>query len=142
MINEIKKIVPFLINKKISYLLSMFLMFACANEDVSRYGKIVPYDDSSGNDKRFVFYVEEEYIIAHKNSKKDDKNPIMTKAETFLLEKILRNKKQCIDQNNKILSYKITSKQEKIYDVTFANLIEQNYNARPASPLMYYGLCL
>jgi hypothetical protein len=37
--------------------------------------------------------------------------------------------------------FTITSRQEKIYDMTFAHLIEESYNARPVAPRMYFGQC-
>jgi hypothetical protein len=64
----------------------------------------------------------------------------MTEAESELLVKLLKQSKYCFNSDEKIF-FKITSKQEKIYDMTFAHLIEQNYNARPVTPLMYYGEC-
>ena len=62
-------------------------------------------------------------------------------AELKLLMSFLRDEKYCINKNGE-LSFKINSNQEKIYDVTFSSLIEQNYNAKPVSPVTYFGECL
>jgi hypothetical protein len=64
----------------------------------------------------------------------------MTNAEVALLNSILRQRKYCILELGKP-SFKIISRQEKIYDTTFSHLIEQNYRAKPASPRTYYGEC-
>jgi hypothetical protein len=63
----------------------------------------------------------------------------ITKAENDLLAKLLKQSKYC--QNDKEPPFIITSKQEKIYDMTFAHLIEENYNARPIVPKTYFGQC-
>ncbi len=65
----------------------------------------------------------------------------MNVAELELLMKLMRNQKYCINSEGD-LSFKINSKQEKIYDVTFSSLIEQSYNAKPVSPTTYFGECL
>ncbi len=121
-------------------LLAFFVLTNCAN-NITQFGKITPYNSTTKENKAFVFTVEESYARAHLKSKQDEKNPLMTKAEADLLKKLLVRQKYCINQSNE-LSFKITSKQEKIYDVTFASLIEQNYNAKPAAPRMYYGNCI
>ena len=64
----------------------------------------------------------------------------MSVAELKLLIKFLRYNKYCINKSGK-LSFRINSKQEKIYDVTFSSLIEQNYNASPITPVTYFGEC-
>lgn len=38
--------------------------------------------------------------------------------------------------------FEIISRQEKIFDATFSKLIAENYNAKPLSPVSYYGKCL
>ncbi len=65
----------------------------------------------------------------------------MTEAESDLLRSLLKQQRYCINKDGEI-SFIITSKQEKIYDMTFAHLIEQSYNARPLTPVMYYGVCV
>ncbi len=106
------------------------------SKDLSKYGKPNIHKSQEGADA-FTFVVDEEYLSANQNSKKDPKNPFMTKAETALLKNLLSKQNYCAKDG-----FKITSKQEKIYDITFAHLIEQNYKARPVAPRMYYGSCL
>lgn len=91
--------------------------------------------------KSFTFFVEDDFIEKNIDSKIDKKNPKLTKAEAKLLYKILKQQKYCVNSDNDIF-FKINSRQEKIYDVTFAHLIEQNYRAKPVSPRMYFGECL
>jgi hypothetical protein len=56
------------------------------------------------------------------------------------LTNLLKEQKYCLNDSG-YPSFIITSRQEKIYDMTFAHLIEQNYNARPIAPRMYFGQC-
>ncbi|MDA0902517.1 MAG: hypothetical protein O3B09_03815 [Proteobacteria bacterium] len=64
----------------------------------------------------------------------------MTKSETKLLSKLLKNGGYCINSEGD-LSFSIISKQEKIYDATFASLIDENYNAKSVTPVTYFGEC-
>lgn len=118
--------------------LLFFVLSASCAKDMSQYGNITMH---SPNSKNFTFFVSEEYLRANQDSKPDKANPKLTEAEAQLLISLLRQKNYCVNDQNKIV-FSVTSKQEKIYDVTFAHLIEQNYNARPVTPLMYYGECL
>ncbi len=119
-------------------LLFFILVASCASRDLSQYGRVTFYGQDS---KNFTFFVSEEYMRANRDSKPDKNNPRMSKAETELLLNLLEKSSYCVNDQGKTL-YRITSKQEKIYDMTFAHLIEQNYNARPVTPMMYYGECL
>ena len=92
-----------------------------------------------GDQNSFIFVVSEEFAKISNKSKRDKYNPKVTKAEAKLLNKILRKNQYC--QNGKNPSFIITSKQEKIYDMTFAHLIEENYNAKPIVPKTYFGKC-
>ncbi len=129
-------------NKK-SRLISVSLLFllfitSCA-ADHSQYGRVTLHGPSNKN--AFTFFVSEDYLLANQTSKKDEAHPKMSKAESGLLLELLKQNKYCVNSDKKIF-FKITSRQEKIYDMTFAHLIEQNYNARPVTPRMYYGECL
>ncbi len=104
---------------------------------MSQHGRVAFY----GNSKNFTFSVSEDYSRANQGSKPDKTNPKLTKAESELLLSLLERKKYCVNAEGKIF-FRITSKQEKVYDMTFAHLIEQNYNARPVTPVIYYGECL
>lgn len=103
----------------------------------SRYGKVRQYNSS--DKKSFVFSVDEQYLEKHENSSKDEYYPLMTEAEIRLLRALLAQNNYCVIEGKP--SFKINSRQEKIYDVTFAHLIEQNYKAKPVAPRMYFGEC-
>lgn len=128
------------IKKGRSFLLLPFFLFviSCASVDLARYGKVSLHN--TGDSNSFVFAVNEEFEKLNIDSPKDPKNPKMTKAESRLLIALLKQKKYCLDKNNNAL-FTITSRQEKIYDMTFAHLIEQNYHAKPITPRMYFGQC-
>ncbi|NBV07034.1 MAG: hypothetical protein EBS06_07380 [Proteobacteria bacterium] len=118
--------------------LLFFVLTSSCSQDLSKYGRVNLHGKDS---KNFTFFVSEEYLKKYPQSKLDPDNPKMTKAESTLLLNLLESNKFCENKNGDIF-FRITSKQEKIYDMTFAHLIEQNYNARPVTPLMYYGECL
>ena len=65
----------------------------------------------------------------------------MTKKETKLLEILLERKGFCMKNSSKP-TYAITTKQEKIYDITYAKMIEENYNAKSITPVTYFGKCV
>lgn len=96
---------------------------------------------NSANKKAFSFVVSEDFLRRHFDSDASPVYPKMTKAEMRVLTKLLKNNKYCINKNGE-LSFKITSKQEKIYDMTFPNLIERNYRAKPIAPTTYFGECI
>jgi hypothetical protein len=95
----------------------------------------------SKNKQSFSFVVSERFLQHHQGSESSALYPAMTNAELRVLMKNLRNNKYCINKDAD-LSFKIKSKQEKIYDITFSGLIEQNYNAKPISPVTYFGECI
>lgn len=122
-------------------LLNLFFIFVAASScatSKSRYGRVKVY---SANDRSsFVFTVSDEFIVAHKDSPQDKSNPRITEAEAELLKYLLKEKSFCINQGDGP-SFEITSRQEKIYDATFAHLIEENYRSRPLTPRTYAGKC-
>jgi hypothetical protein len=105
----------------------------------NKVAKLLPL--SSVSKKAFSFVVSEELINSNSSHKPSSLYPKMNVAELELLMKLMRNQKYCINSEGD-LSFKINSKQEKIYDVTFSSLIEQSYNAKPVSPTTYFGECL
>lgn len=113
-----------------------FLASACTS-DPSLYGKVKQYNSS--DKKSFVFSVDDSFLRKHRDSSKDNKYPLMTEAEVKLLQALLAQNDYCLNSGKP--SFKINSRQEKIYDVTFAHLIEQSYNAKPVAPRMYFGQC-
>lgn len=116
----------------------VFIAISCSNK-IEGYGSITTHSISDRNS--FIFSVKESFLLANLNSRIDEENYGITYAEISLLKKLLKSKEYCLDKQKKP-SFKITSRQEKIYDATFAHLIEENYNARPISPRMYFGQCV
>ncbi len=112
---------------------------ACA--DLSKYGKVTTFPSQASDGRNtFTYTVDEEFLRRNTDSKKDKEHPKMTQAEAKLLKKLLKEKNFCFDKNEKLV-FAINSRQEKIYDITFSHLIEQNYNAKPIAPRMYFGEC-
>lgn len=129
------------LNKKSRMVLGSLLFFAfvtSCGRDLSQYGSVTLRGPES---KNFTFSVSEEYMRSNQDSKRSKKDSKLTEAEFNLLMSLLERKKYCLNDKGKIF-FRITSKQEKVYDMTFAHLIEQSYNARPVMPAMYYGECL
>ncbi len=120
-------------------LLPFFVSLLSCASDSTKYGKVTLH--STSNKDSFIFSVSDEFAANSLDSKVDKNNSNITLAESKLLQAILKQKKYCLDQFG-AASFKITSRQEKIYDMTFAHLIEQNYKARSVTPRMYYGECL
>ncbi len=89
----------------------------------------------------FVFIVSDDFLKKNPNPIVSKENSIITKGELSLLKKILQKERYCIDSDNKN-SFVVTSKQEKIYDITFEHMIETSYNARPLTPITYFGQCI
>lgn len=114
-----------------------FAVSACMTNP-SLYGKVRQYN--AADKKSFVFSIDEEFFRKYPHSSKDENHPLMTEKEVKLLRALLFENSYCTKDGQ--VYFKINSRQEKIYDVTFAHLIEQSYNARPASPRMYFGECL
>jgi hypothetical protein len=116
-----------------------FFLFAisCAANS-SKYGRVTLHNTADKNS--FVFSASEEFTRINSASPKDKKFPKMTQAEANLLTNLLKEQKYCLSGLG-FPSFIITSRQEKIYDMTFAHLIEKNYNTRPIAPRMYFGQC-
>lgn len=120
--------------------IAVFFAQSCAQDYVGK-GKVSPYRQSSSGGAAFLFKIDEGFSTKGGGSRIDDRHRLMKKGEVSLLKKMLVDNNLCLDEYNNP-SFMITSKQEKIYDVTFANLIEQSYGARPVTPLTYFGKCV
>jgi hypothetical protein len=120
-------------------LLPFFVFTLSCSHDFSQDGRVTLHDASDKN--AFSFSVSDNFVRDNAKSPKDKKEPRMTQAEVKLLYNILKQQKYCLDGYGTPI-FVITSRQEKIYDMTFAHLIEQNYNARPVTPHMYFGECV
>ena len=123
---------------RITILAALALAVSACISNPSLYGKVKQY--STSDKKSFVFSIDEEFLRKHQNSSKDENYPLMTESEVKLLQALLMQNNYCLNSEGKP-SFVINSRQEKIYDVTFAHLIEQSYNARPVAPRMYFGAC-
>ncbi len=121
---------------RILIIAALTLVSACIY-DPSLYGKVRQY--SASDKKSFVFSIDEEYLRDHAKASKDENYPLMNEAEVRLLSGLLMQNSYCLKEGKP--AFKINSRQEKIYDVTFAHLIEQSYNAKPVAPRMYFGEC-
>ena len=124
--------------KKIPTYFFLFLSASCAF-DRAHQGRVELY--SAGDQSSFVFTVSDEFIAHNKASTPNKKNPKITQAEAALIVSLLKEKKFCLNEDGDPL-FEVTSRQEKIFDATFAHLIEENYKARPLAPKMYFGKCL
>lgn len=100
----------------------------------------VQFDESDKTS--FVFFIEHRNRAGHLNVERSELHPQLTKEEARVLDKILRKQGSCSLNNDKIPSFQVISRQEEVYDVTYAGLIEQNYNPRPVAPIMYFGRCI
>lgn len=121
--------------KNICYILLSSIIISCSF-DPSKYGVVKTY----GDNKSFIFKVSDEYASKYQDSSTDSKNPILSKAESKLLTALLKQENLC-SKDSIYPSFVITSKQEKIYDITYTKLIEENYNVKSVTPLTYYGSC-
>ncbi len=107
--------------------------------DVAKYGKVTLHN--VGDRNSFIFSVNDEFLDKYDDSRPDKVHPKLSKVEAVLLTKLLEDKMFCINEKGKV-SFKINARQEKIFDMTFAHLIEQNYRAKPLTPRMYFGECV
>ncbi len=122
-----------------SILLLPFFMavISCQSPDLNKMGKLSFHN--TGGRESFIFSVSDEFLEENKDSPPDEYNAKISKAEAKLLVKFLKQNSYC--DNDKTPSFLITSRQEKIFDMTFAHLIEQNYRAKPIVPRTYFGQC-
>lgn len=122
----------------------IFLLFSCS-VDIGRFSddkKLAKLSFfNSSNKKTFSFVISGKFFKKHRNKRPSDLYHKMNVDELGLLKSFLRDGNHCFNRDGN-LSFKINSKQEKIYDVTFSNLIEKSYNAKPISPTTYFGECL
>jgi hypothetical protein len=115
------------------------ILSSCTN--YSNHAKLSLH--STGERNSFIFTISEEFL--EKNYKKlnnevKGQGVKISKTEFNLLKKLLKEKKFCINEDND-LAFEITSRQEKIYDMTFSHLIATSYKAKPLSPRSYFGEC-
>ena len=126
-------------NVKYKLFFILILLSSCANSDYFKYGKVT-FHATSNNDF-FVFTVDDNFYKKYKNSPNNKNHPRLSDEEYVMLKTILKSKKYCIE-NSINPQFEIISRQEKIFDATFSKLIAENYNAKPLTPVSYYGKCL
>ena len=85
--------------------------------------------------------VSEDFLLQNRSSAIHKKHNKLTNAEFDLLLSLLKEKQYCLNDKNKY-DFSIDSRQEKIFDVTYSQLIAKSYNAKPISPVSYYGSCI
>jgi hypothetical protein len=105
------------------------------------YSKYASIEKVGNGSKNFIFTISEKFDEYNDSREKSKIYAKMNVGEQKLLEEKLKEKKYCYD-DKKTLKYSIISKQEKIYDVTFSHLIEQNYKSKPVVPVIFFGQCL
>ncbi len=121
------------------WLLPFFIFLAsCAAINPSHYGKVTLHN--TGDLNSFTFTVSDEFSIKNNGSPLDKQNTRLSEAEAELLYNLLKKKNYCIAANGKPI-FIVTSRQEKVFDMTFSHLIEQNYKSRPIVPRTYFGHC-
>ena len=121
------------------FIIISFLVLSSCASDPGNDGRVTI---TSGVDRKsFVFLINDDFSERNANSKPDKQHPKLTKAEAKLLYNLLNQKNYCVNEEGDTL-FKINSVQDKIYDATFAHLIEQNYKARPIVPKTYFGQCV
>ena len=125
--------------KKIIFLSLFLILFACTSKKIIKNFASLSYH-VMGLRKTFIFTISEDFILQNKKSATNKKHPKLTNAEFNLLISLLKEKKYCLNNQGQY-SFVIDSRQEKIFDITYSQLIAKNYNAKPISPVSYYGTC-
>ena len=126
-------------NIKSSLLFILIILQSCVNGDYFKYGKVTFHATSDRN--FFVFTVDDNFYKKYKNSPNNKTHPRLSDEEYKMLKTLLKDKKYCLE-NSINPQFEIISRQEKIFDATFPKLIAENYNAKPLTPVSYYGKCL
>jgi len=126
---------------KIFIFLSLFLiLFACSFKKTDKFPASLSYH-ATGSKKTFIFTVSEHFILQNTPHIVHKKHTKLTNAEFNLLISLLKEKKYCLNNQNKY-DFVIDSRQEKIFDITYSQLIAKNYNAKPIASISYYGSCV
>lgn len=130
-----------LIKQKASFfLLSMLIITtSCKNPDYLKYGRITFHVASQSD--YFVYTVDDIFYKKYKNSPNNKKHPRLSDEEYKMLITLLREGKYCLKKSLNP-DFEIISRQEKIYDVTFAKVIAESLNSKSLYPVSYYGRCL
>ena len=126
--------------KMIVLLLLFLITFSCVFKKESKNLASLSFH-ITGSKKTFIFTVSEDFLLQNKSSAVHKKHNKLTNAEFDLLLSLLKEKQYCLNDKKKYV-FNIDSRQEKIFDVTYSQLIAKSYNAKPISPVSYYGSCI
>jgi len=139
--NQLINLVILKINniKKNIFIFSLIFLSSCVNGDYFKYGKVSFHATTDKN--FFVFTVDDNFYKKYKNSPNNKTHPRLSDEEFKMLKALLKNKKYCVE-NSINPQFEIISRQEKVFDATFSKLIAENYNAKPLTPVSYYGKCI
>jgi len=139
--NQLINLVILKINniKKNIFIFSLIFLSSCVNGDYFKYGKVTFHATTDKN--FFVFTVDDNFYKKYKNSPNNKTHPRLSDEEFKMLKALLKNKKYCVE-NSINPQFEIISRQEKVFDATFSKLIAENYNAKPLTPVSYYGKCI
>ena len=139
--NQLNNLVTLKINdiKKMIFIFFLILLSSCVNGDYFKYGKVSFHATTDKN--FFVFTVDDNFYKKYKNSPNNKAHPRLSDQEYKMLKALLKNKKYCVE-NSINPQFEIISRQEKVFDTTFSKLIAENYNAKPLTPVSYYGKCV
>jgi hypothetical protein len=128
---------------KIKVVIIIFLLIASSRCSFKNFDYANVTLHKTGDRESFIFSVSEEFLEKNQKSLKHEhkKSKVrISKIEYQLLVELLEKKKFCLNQQGKV-DFEITSKQEKIYDMTFSHLIATSYKAKPLTALSYFGEC-
>lgn len=128
--------------RKLTTFLILILACSCSSIIIinpERFGKV-----EFQSKVNFAFQVSDEYALENQRSSPDQDNPQLSKAEARLLIALLRQKQACIGNFGKV-EFRISSKQDAVYDTTF--LANQKSEVKTTQQLKstisktYFGRC-
>lgn len=127
---------------KIRYLFGIILFISSCSGGLDEYGSLTFYNQYSAKNN-FRFAVYDEFLQKSNSSKLDQEyQPVkITKRESKLLRGMMKQQQKCFNEKGKV-HFQITYRQDRVYDMTFFNLIKENYRVRPVTPVLYFGNCL
>jgi len=123
----------------IRFLVVIFCYLLCSCSTVNQNSASLSFR-ATGNKDSFIFTVNEKFLAQNSDSKVHKQHTKLSEAEFKLLLSMLKQHKYCLNSKGKY-DFTIDSRQEKIFDSTYSQLIARTYNAKPISPISYYGKC-
>jgi len=126
-------------NKLLSISFLFLSLHSCTNQDYYKHGKLTFHATSTK--EFFIFNVDDSFYKKYKNSANNSQHPRLSDEEYKMLIALLKKHEYC-NKNSFQPKFEIISRQEKIYDATFASLIAKTINSKSLTPVSYYGSCL